>query len=145
MEPANMAACEPPEQTCHRHRDRGAVLRDRSEAAQPGSAGLRRQGMYNRVLHVRCTLTVLLSAKERDYLVRVLRSEQASWLRAAEYRDKNPAAQHSHDQHVEFVLDAKSRAEAANAMAIMIYNARSGKRSGEDGAQPAAASRKEDL
>lgn len=72
------------------------------------------------------TLKVLLSAPERDYLVRVLRGEQAEWIRAANCRasDQLSRKRRTPEEHSEYVLDAKSRAEVANAMAVRIRNAR---------------------
>lgn len=72
------------------------------------------------------TLRVMLSAPERDYLVRVLRGEQAEWVKVAMCRASDPLSRkrRTPEDHSEYVLDAKSRAEAASAMAVRIRNAR---------------------
>lgn len=69
---------------------------------------------------------VMLSAPERGYLVRVLRTEQAQRISAAKNRanDQLSRERRTPEDHSEYVLDAVSLAEAANAMAIRIRNAK---------------------
>lgn len=65
------------------------------------------------------TLLIAVTAKERDYLIRILRSERYRWLRAATARQEHRPDLDA-EMHAEWVAEATDNAEVAGAMAVRI-------------------------